>query len=303
MKAALPLGFPKLIVSTVASGDTSSFIGESDIMMVPSIVDIAGLNSVLRIVLENAASAMVAMTKTNFERSIKQQASTNSSGNFRIAVTMFGVTTPGVNAAMEYVTALGHEVFVFHATGTGGRVMERLIREGRIDGVLDLTTTELADELVGGVMSAGPNRLTAAGNKGLPQVVSVGALDMVNFGARSSVPEKFEGRLLVEHNPSITLMRTTPAECEELGTILSQRLKENCSDKAKVEVWIPLKGVSMMAVEGGKFYDSDADEALLRALEKGLKGTGIRLQEKALTINDSEFAIGMAKRLIEMRVT
>jgi uncharacterized protein (UPF0261 family) len=201
---------------------------------------------------------------------------------------------------MEYLNSLGHEVFAFHATGTGGRAMERLIAEGHVDGVLDLTTTELADELVGGVMSAGSDRLTAAGKKGLPQVASLGALDMVNFGARSSVPEKFNGRLLVEHNPSITLMRTTPEECEKLGSILSQRLRDHCKNSAKVEVWVPLKGISMMAERGGKFYDEKADRELIKALAKGLDGSGIQMQEKDLTINDPEFATGMAKRLLEM---
>ncbi|KAG0647672.1 non sense mediated decay [Hyphodiscus hymeniophilus] len=300
MRAALPFGFPKLIVSTVASGDTSSFVGESDIMMVPSIVDIAGLNSLLKIVLGNAAAAIEAMAKMNFERQSKQEDGSKPRGKFRIAITMFGVTTPGANAAMEYLSAQSHEVFVFHATGTGGRAMERLINEGYIDGVLDLTTTELADELVGGVMSAGSDRLTAAGKKGLPQIVSVGALDMVNFGARSSVPEKFHRRLLVEHNPSITLMRTTQDECGKLGEVLSRRLKENSKDSGKVEVWIPRKGISMMAEKGGKFYDEDADKALFEALSKALMRTGIKLQERDLTINDPEFAIGMSKRLLEM---
>lgn len=301
-KAALPFGFPKLIVSTVASGDTSSFIGESDIMMLPSIVDIAGLNSLLRVVLENAANAIVAMAKTSFERMNRPEQSLESEKKLRIAITMFGVTTPGVNAAMEYLTALGHEVFVFHATGTGGRAMERLIAEGQIDGVLDVTTTELADELVGGVMSASPNRLTAAGKKGIPQVVSLGALDMVNFGARSSVPEKFNGRLLVKHNPSITLMRTTPAECDKLGEVLSQRLCNSVKFGKDVEVWVPLRGISMMAEQGGKFYDQDADKALFGAVAKGLQRTepGIKVQERDLTINDPEFATGMAKRLLEM---
>ena len=299
MRAALPFGLPKLIVSTVASGDTRSFIGESDIMMIPSIVDIAGLNSLLRIVLENAAAAIVAMTKTYFERTIKQHQGSTSSQKLRIAITMFGVTTPGVMAATEHLTSLDHEVFVFHATGTGGRAMERLILEGRIDGVLDLTTTELADELVGGVMSAGPDRLTAAAKKGIPQIVSVGALDMVNFGARSSVPEKFSGRNLVEHNPSITLMRTTEEECEKLGGVLSKRLK-SCMDSRKVEMWVPLRGVSMIDEKGAKFYDEEADKALFDALAKGLSGSGIKLQEKDMTINDPEFATDMAKRLLEM---
>jgi uncharacterized protein (UPF0261 family) len=298
--AALPFGFPKLIVSTVASGDTSKFIGESDIMMVPSVVDVAGLNSLLKVVIENAAASIKAMTKVNFERMTRLQQTSDLKQKLRIAITMFGVTTPGVTAAMEYLTSLGHEVFVFHATGTGGRAMERLVLEGRVDGVMDLTTTELADELVGGVMSAGPGRLTAAGKKDIPQVVSLGALDMVNFGARSSVPEKFNGRNLVEHNPSITLMRTTPEECRKLGEVLSHRLKEHCRSPDKVEVWSPLRGVSMMAEKGGKFYDEEADKALIEALAKGLNGTGIKLEGRDMTINDPEFATGMAKRLLDM---
>jgi len=178
--------------------------------------------------------------------------------------------------------------------------MERLITEGQIEGVLDITTTELADELVGGVMSAGPSRLTAAAKQGLPQIVSLGALDMVNFGVRTSVPEKFADRLLVEHNPSITLMRTTPEECGELGEIICRRLKDGCIGEGRAEVWIPRKGVSVMAEDGGAFYDEAADLALFEAISKGLEGSVVGVQERDLTINDPKFTTGMAKRLLEM---
>jgi uncharacterized protein (UPF0261 family) len=178
--------------------------------------------------------------------------------------------------------------------------MERLISEGSIDGVLDLTTTELADELIGGVMSAGPSRLTAAGKAGLPQIVSVGALDMVNLGSRASVPERFQSGKLLEHNPSITLMRTTKEECRKLGEVISERLKDSCANSKEIEVWIPRQGVSMIAGEGGPFHDKEADEALFDALRKGLAGSGIKLEEKDMKINDPEFATGMARRLLEL---
>ncbi len=306
MRSALPIGFPKLIVSTVASGDTSSYIGESDITLMPSIVDIAGLNSVLRMILENAAAAIVAMTKLSFERSSNSGPGggvgchSDKQGGKRIAITMFGVTTPAVTTAMKYLSSFGHEVFTFHATGTGGRAMERLISEGSIDGVLDLTTTELADELIGGVMSAGSSRLTGARRAGLPQIVSVGALDMVNFGSRASVPEKFQNRKLLEHNPSITLMRTTKEECSKLGQVISERLKDSCRNTKEVEVWIPTQGVSMIAGDGGPFYDKEADEALFEALRKGLTGSEIKLEEKDMMINDPDFATGMARRLLQL---
>ena len=320
MRAALPFGMPKLIVSTVASGDTSSFIGESDIVMVPSIVDIAGLNSLLRTVLENAAAAVVAMTRTYYHQlhssPSPQEGSPSISGKerdkekkkWRIAITMFGVTTPSVLTILSHLTTPPHthEIFVFHATGTGGRAMERLINESRIDGVLDLTTTELADELVGGVMSAGPERLTAAAKMGVPQVVSLGALDMVNFGARESVPDRWAGRRLVVHNPSVTLMRTRVEECRTLGETLAGRLRENVKDGEDegggkmAEVWIPLRGISMIAEKGGPFHDEEADEALFGAVREGLKGSGIKVVERDMTINDPEFAIGMAERLLEM---
>jgi uncharacterized protein (UPF0261 family) len=209
---------------------------------------------------------------------------------------MFGVTTPAVTRARERLEELGYEVLVFHATGTGGQSMEALARGGFLAGVLDLTTTELADDLVGGVLSAGPDRLETAGELGLPQVVSVGALDMVNFGPRETVPEQFEGRNLYVHNPTVTLMRTTPEECAELGRRIASKLSAATGPTA---LFIPLKGVSMIATEGGPFYDRDADEALFAALREGL-GESVELHELDLDVNDPAFADAMADRLHAM---
>src|SRR6185295_18502143 len=218
---ALPVGVPKLIVSTMAAGDTRPYVGESDIAMLYPVVDIAGLNRLSRQVLGNAAAAMAGMVAAN-----AGDRGSAAPGEARplIGATMFGVTTPCVTAARERLEALGYEVLVFHATGTGGRAMEGLIRSGFLAGVLDVTTTELADELVGGVLSAGPDRLTAAGALGIPQVVSLGALDMVNFGPPDTVPAPFRARRLYEHNASVTLLRTSVEECRELGRILAGKL-------------------------------------------------------------------------------
>ncbi|MGI8865664.1 MAG: Tm-1-like ATP-binding domain-containing protein, partial [Rubrobacteraceae bacterium] len=200
----LPVGVPKLMVSTVASGDTRPYVGESDVTMMYSVVDIAGINQISARILSNAAGAIAGMAKAPIPEVGEEKP--------LIGATMFGVTTPCVDAARERLEELGYEVLVFHATGAGGLSMEALVRDGFITAVLDTTTTELADDLVGGVLSAGPDRLEAAGELGVPQVVSLGALDMVNFGPPETVPKEFDGRLFYEHNPTITLMRTTPEE-------------------------------------------------------------------------------------------
>jgi uncharacterized protein (UPF0261 family) len=299
---ALPLGFPKLIVSTVASGDTSVYIGETDMTLMYSVVDIAGLNGMLRSVLSNAAGAVAGMA-SSYHRSITQKIADpahKDSEKGSVAISMFGVTTPCVTFARQLLETLGYEVYVFHATGSGGRAMERLIAEGLVDGVLDITTTELADELVGGVFSAGSTRLTAAGKKGVPQVVSTGACDMVNFGAVATVPERFKGRNLFEHNPSVTLMRTTRDECQELGRLIAGRLRGSCVDGELVEVWLPLGGVSMLSARGQAFDDEEADRRLFEAVRGGLEGSGIRVVEGKGEINDKDFAEGMARRLVEM---
>jgi uncharacterized protein (UPF0261 family) len=209
---------------------------------------------------------------------------------------MFGVTSPAVTRARERLEELGYEVLVFHATGTGGQSMEALARGGFLAGVLDLTTTELADDLVGGVLSAGPDRLETAGELGLPQVVSVGALDMVNFGPRESVPERFEGRNLYVHNPTITLMRTTPDECRELGRRIGRKLS---GAKGQTALFVPLRGVSMISTEGQPFHDAEADAALLEGMRETL-GENVEVHELDLDVNDEAFALQMADRLDEM---
>jgi uncharacterized protein (UPF0261 family) len=288
---ALPVGVPKLIVSTMAAGDTRPYVGESDIAMLYPVVDIAGLNRLSRQVLGNAAAAMAGMVAANARRNEAAQAT----GDARplIGATMFGVTTPCVTAARERLEALGYEVLVFHATGAGGRAMEGLIRSGFIAGVLDVTTTELADELVGGVLSAGPDRLTAAGSLGIPQVVSLGALDMVNFGPRGTVPAQFRDRRLYEHNASVTLMRTSVEECRELGRMLAGKLN---AAAGPTTVFVPRGGVSMIDVPGGAFHDPVADEALFDALLAGLDPR-IEVVDLPVDINDPTFGPAMADRL------
>jgi uncharacterized protein (UPF0261 family) len=208
---------------------------------------------------------------------------------------MFGVTTPCVTHARELLEARGYEVLVFHATGTGGRAMEALVASGFLSGVLDATTTELCDELVGGVLSAGPDRLEAAGSAGIPQVVSLGALDMVNFGARDTVPPQFEDRNLYVHNASVTLMRTTPDECAELGRQIAAKLSASIGPTA---LFLPLRGVSMIDAEGQPFYDPDADDALFATLRAGV-GDNVELIEMDANVNDPEFAAAMADKLDE----
>jgi uncharacterized protein (UPF0261 family) len=284
----LPVGVPKLLVSTVASGDTRPYMGATDVSMTYSVVDISGLNRISERILANAAGAIAGMARVIVPES--------GAGRPLIGATMFGVTTPAVTRARERLEELGYEVLVFHATGTGGQSMEALARGGFLAGVLDLTTTELADDLVGGVLSAGPDRLEVAGELGLPQVVSLGALDMVNFGPRETVPSQFEGRNIYVHNPTVTLMRTTPEECAELGRRIARKLS---AAKGPTALFVPLKGVSMIATEGGPFHDAAADEALFAALREGL-GENVELHELDLDVNDPAFADAMANRLHEL---
>ena len=275
--------------STVASGDTRPYVGAVDVTMMYSVVDIAGINRISERILTNAAAASAGMAQAyaTFQPA--------PAAKPLIGATMFGVTTPCVTEARKYLEDRGYEVLVFHATGTGGRSMETLVKGGFIAGVLDITTTELADELVGGVLSAGPDRLEAAGNLGIPQVVSLGALDMVNFGPIDTVPEKFRQRRLYKHNPTVTLMRTTPEECAELGRIIARKLN---AAKGSVALFIPLRGVSMIATQGGAFYDPDADRALIDNLKAGLQ-SNVEVHELDMDINDPRFAQAMASRLDE----
>ncbi len=258
---ALPVGVPKVMVSTIASGQTRSYVGGSDLALFPSVADLAGLNRITRRVLANAADALAGMIKGQRERPVDL-------GPERpiVTATMFGVTTPCVDRAREVLDAAGCEVLVFHATGVGGQAMEGLIRDGQVAGVLDLTTTELADELVGGVLSAGPDRLEAAIRAGVPQVVSVGALDMVNFGPKETVPEKYRGRLLHVHNPNVTLLRTTPEENAALGRRMSEILRRAT---APVIVILPIGGVSALDAPGKPFYDPRGRRRPLRCPDRG----------------------------------
>ncbi|MGC0418751.1 Tm-1-like ATP-binding domain-containing protein [Embleya sp. AB8] len=293
---ALPVGVPKLLVSTMAAGDVSPYVGAVDVTMMYSVVDIAGINRLSERILGNAADAIAGMAG-GYAEDRAAVAGVTGEGRPLVAASMFGVTTPAVDAARERLTELGYEVLVFHATGAGGTSMENLAEAGFLVGILDLTTTELADDLVGGVLSAGPERLTAAGRMGLPQVVSVGALDMVNFGPRETVPARFEDRQLYVHNPTVTLMRTTPEENAELGRRIAAKLVAATGPTA---LHIPLRGVSAIDVEGAPFYDSVADTALFDALRAGLEGSAVELREVATDINDPAFATAAADRLHEM---
>lgn len=284
---ALPVGVPKLMVSTMASGDTRPYVGATDITMMYSVVDIAGINHISERILSNAAAAIAGMAQVEVKPAVGTKP--------LIGATMFGVTTPCVNEARQLLESLGYEVLVFHATGTGGQSMEGLIKSGFISGVLDVTTTELADELVGGVLSAGPERLEAAGTLGIPQVVSLGALDMVNFGPLDSVPSKFRDRNLYQHNATVTLMRTTPEENAELGKIIGRKLNKA---SGPLTVFIPLRGVSAIDVDGKPFHDPAADQALFDNLKATLR-QDIEVQALDMDINDPRFAQAMAHKLNE----
>ncbi len=285
----LPFGLPKVMVSTLASGQTRPFVGGSDIAMFHPVADLAGLNRLTRTALSNAAHALLGMVRA--PRGIEGP----GEGRPVVAATMFGVTTPCVDRARQILEAEGSEVLVFHATGIGGQAMEGLIRDGRIDAVLDLTTTEMADELVGGILSAGPDRLKAAVARRIPQVVSVGALDMVNFGPRSTVPDRFAGRLFHQHNPSVTLMRTTPEENAEIGRRMAAILSEST---VRTRVMIPLRGVSALDAPGMPFHDPEADAALFRAIGEGLLGhEHVTVISCPYHINDPPFGEGAARIL------
>jgi uncharacterized protein (UPF0261 family) len=281
---ALPLGFPKLMVSTLASGNTAPYVGVKDIVMFPSIVDVAGLNRISREILTRAAGAICGMVEA---RPVPGE------DKPIIVASQFGNTTACIDHARRILEAAGYEVLVFHATGTGGRTMESLIEAGLVAGVLDLTTTEWADELVGGILSAGPTRLEAAARHGVPAVVSTGCLDMVNFGPPESVPTKFAGRKFYQHNPQVTLMRTTPDECTKLGKILAEKLNLSIGP---VTVLLPLRGGSVIGAPGGPFHDASADAALYAALKAALR-PDIKVLELDCVINDPTFAEACAQAL------
>ena len=285
---AVPVGVPKIMVSTLASGDTSPYVQSKDICMMYSVVDIAGINRLSRQILANAAGAIVGMVNA------EAPAATEADKPL-IAATMFGVTTPCVTKSREILEAAGYEVLVFHATGTGGQAMEDLVRGGFLAGVLDVTTTELADELVGGILSAGPDRLEAAGEAGLPQVIAPGALDMVNFGTRDTVPEKFRDRLFYQHNPTVTLMRTTTEEMAELGRIMARKLSEA---RGPTTVIIPMQGVSAIDKTAQPFDSPEARAAWRENLKANI-GSNVTVIEMDAHINDDEFATRLAETLLE----
>lgn len=285
----LPIGVPKVMVSTVASGNTSQYVGTSDIVMIPSIVDVAGLNSISTKIFTNAVFAIAGMLKFENKKVVEKKP--------LVAATMFGVTTPCVTAASKYLEDRGYEVLVFHATGVGGQTMESLIDDGFIEGVLDLTTTEWADEIIGGVLNAGPHRLEAAAKNNIPQVVSVGAIDMCNFGPYETVPEKFKGRNLYKHNPTVTLMRTTVEENESIGKKIVEKLN---MAKEKTVLFLPLKGVSAIDVEGEVFYGAEEDKMLFDTLREGVNKDIVEIVEMDCAINDIKFAKAAAQKLIDL---
>lgn len=283
---ALPIGFPKLMVSTLASGNTAQYLGVKDIVMMPSIVDVAGLNRISRAILANAAGAICGMAETKAPSACDDRPI--------VVASMFGNTTQCVQHAKRILEEAGYEVLVFHATGTGGRTMESLIEAGMVDGVLDITTTEWADELVGGFLSAGPHRLEAAAKTGTPAVVTPGCLDMVNFHAPESVPSRFKDRRFYQHNPQVTLMRTSPEENAELGKIMAQKLN---ASEGPVTVLIPRRAISVISAPGQSFHDPAADTALFEAIKQNLR-RDIQVIEMDNEINDPAFAETCARTLL-----
>lgn len=282
---ALPIGFPKLMVSTVASGNTAPYVGTKDIVMMPSIVDVSGLNRISRAIFTRAAGAICGMVEATID---------TKGGKPLIVASMFGNTTNCVNEAKTVLEDAGYEVLVFHSTGSGGRAMESLIESGMVSGVLDVTTTEWADEIVGGTLSAGPTRMDAMTKANVPAVIAPGCVDMANFGARETVPEIFEGRNFYIHNPQVTLMRTNAAECSQIGEVIAAKANAN---SAPVAILNPLKAVSEINGEGQAFYDPEADTALFEAIRSNAKVEVIDLDEP---INSPNFAKACAEKLLEL---
>jgi len=284
----LPIGVPKLMVSTLAAGDVKPFVGASDITMVYSVTDVSGLNRISRVVLGNAAHAIAGMATHSIPEAAVKPA---------IGLTMFGVTTPCVSQIVDRLRDR-YDCLVFHATGTGGQSMEKLVDSGMLVGVIDVTTTEICDLLVGGVLSAGPDRLGAIERSGLPYVGSAGALDMVNFWAMETVPAQFRSRTLYKHNPQVTLLRTTPEECREIGEWIGHKLN---ACRGPVRFLLPEKGVSAIDAPGQPFYDPLADAALFEALESTVKQTAQRrLMRLPLHINDPKFADALVDHFLEI---
>ncbi|MBQ7496543.1 MAG: Tm-1-like ATP-binding domain-containing protein [Selenomonas sp.] len=288
----LPIGVPKVMVSTMASGNVAQYVGTSDIVMMPSIVDVAGLNKISKLIFSNAVLAIAGMV--NCRENLKPE---TAGAKPLVAASMFGVTTPCVDAAKDYLERKGYEVLVFHATGTGGKTMDALIDAGFFTGVLDLTTTEWCDEVVGGVLAAGAQRCEAAIRQKVPQVVSVGACDMVNFGPIDTVPEKFSDRNFYKHNPTVTLMRTSAPENARIAGKLAEKW-----NKAEVPmtVLLPKKGVSMIDAEGQPFDGPQERKILFDTLRENIDNPMVEIREIDCNINDRTFAEAAAQRLVEL---
>lgn len=283
----LPLGVPKVMISTVASGDTQPYVGISDILMFPSILDVSGVNRFSARIYANAVGALIGMLET-----VPPQ----KKGKPLITASMFGNTTTAVNQCQEILEQNKYEVLVFHATGIGGKTMETLVNQGYITGMLDITTTELADELVGGVLTAGPTRMDAAAQWGVPQVVAPGCLDMVNFWGMDTVPESFRDRILYQWNPNITLMRTTPEENEVLGRIFAQKVNRSTASAA---IFLPLKGISELDAPGKEFWWPEADQALFESIKSHVN-SDIPVYELDCNINDPAFSKAASEKLLEL---
>jgi len=281
----LPIGFPKLMVSTLAAGNTAPYIGNSDITMMPSIADVAGINRLSKTIFTRAAGAICGMVEAEID---------SASDKPLIVASMFGNTTACVTEAKRILEEKGYEVLIFAATGAGGKAMEAIIESGMVAGVLDLTTTEWADELLGGVLSAGPTRMDAAANARIPVVVAPGCLDMVNFGEKSAIPAKYADRNFYVHNPQITLMRTTPQECSELGRIIAEKTN---TYSAPCAIMIPKKGISVISAEGQPFHDSAADQSLFSAIKTHAKAEVVEFDTE---INDPLFARACAEKLLAL---
>jgi len=284
----LPTGIPKMMVSTLASGDIAQYVGSRDITMMPSVVDVAGLNSISRRIYTNAAAAIVGMVRQEIPKATEEKP--------LITASMFGNTTPCVNHAREILESKNYEVLVFHATGTGGRTLEELIADGYITANLDLTTTELADEVCGGVLSAGPDRLMAAARSGVPTVLSPGCVDIANFGAHAAMPQEYQSRLLYEWNPNVTLMRTNVDENRVIGGMIARAAN---ASTGPVAILIPLRGVSQLDSPGGAFWDPEADGACFNAIKENLR-PDIPFIEMDNNINDPEFAEKAVDLLLAM---
>jgi len=282
---ALPVGFPKLMVSTLASGNTAHYVGTKDITMMPSIVDVAGLNRISKTIFTRAAGAICGMVEATVSSDEEKPL---------IVASMFGNTTDCVNIAAKVLEDAGYEVLIFHATGTGGRTMESLIESGMVAGVLDLTTTEWADELLGATLSAGPDRMDAMTKARIPAVIAPGCLDMANYGERETLPAEYEDRTIYIHNPQVTLLRTNANECGELGRILAEKANAN---PAPTAILNPRKAISIISAEGQSFHDPEADQALFNAIHEHARCEVIDFDEE---INSVVFAQAAARKLLSL---